>query len=122
MIGREIDRPSRSKEITCVYLNVFRSTKRAGNDAAAYAADAARMEELARMQPGFIDFRRYSSAAGEALSISEWETEENARAWARHAEHAVVQGRGQAAYYESYVVYACANPKIRRFRASEPKG
>lgn len=81
-----------------------------------YAADAARMEALARQQKGFISFRRYAASDGEALSISEWETEADARAWACDVEHAVVQGRARSAYYESYVVYSCVDPEIRSFR------
>ncbi len=98
-----------------MYLNVFRHIKRVGIDAEAYAADAERMEMLAREQKGFIAFRRYSSADGEALSISEWETEEDARAWARNPEHAAVQARGRSTYYESYTVYSCPDPNVRRF-------
>jgi heme-degrading monooxygenase HmoA len=101
-----------------MYLNVFRNYKRADMDAEAYAADAARMEELARLQKGFIAFKRYLASDGEALSISEWETEEDARAWARNAEHAAVQARARLTYYESYVVYSCVDPAIRRFQAS----
>lgn len=99
-----------------MYLNVFRNRKCADFDAEAYAADAARMEALARAQPGFIDFRRYAASDGEALSISEWETEADARAWQRHAEHAAVQARARSDYYESYVVYACVDPQVRRFQ------
>ena len=98
-----------------MYFNVFRSRKRAGFDADAYARDAARMEALARAQKGFIAFRRYAADDGEALSISEWETEADARAWARHPDHAAIQARGRSAYYESYVVYSCVDPAIRRF-------
>src|SRR5215472_16838745 len=98
-----------------MYFNVFRSRKREDLDAEAYAADAARMEALARAQKGFIAFRRYGAADGESLSISEWETEEDARAWARHPEHAAIQSRGRSEYYESYVVYSCVDPLIRHF-------
>lgn len=101
-----------------MYLNVFRHYKRADIDREAYAADAERMETLARQQKGFIAFRRYAAADGEALSISEWETEEDARAWARNAEHAPVQGRARSSYYDSYVVYSCVDPQIRRFQAA----
>lgn len=100
-----------------MYLNVFRNYKMADMDAEAYAADAERMETLARQQKGFIAFKRYMSSDGEALSLSEWETEEDARAWARDAEHAAVQGRARSGYYESYVVYSCNEPKVSRFRA-----
>jgi heme-degrading monooxygenase HmoA len=98
-----------------VYLNVFRNRKCATFDAEAYAADAARMEALARAQKGFISFRRYTAHDGEALSVSEWETEEDAREWARNPEHAAIQARARSEYYESYVVYSCVDPHVRRF-------
>ena len=98
-----------------MYLNVFRNRKSADFDAEAYAADAARMEALARGQKGFIAFRRYMAGDGEALSISEWETQADANAWARHPEHLAIQARGRSDYYESYVVYSCPDPQVRRF-------
>lgn len=98
-----------------MYLNIFRHYKRAGIDAEAYAADAARMEQLARQQTGFLAFRRYAAADGEALSISEWESEADARAWARHPEHVAAQARGRADHYESYMVYCCTRPEVRHF-------
>lgn len=104
-----------------MYINIFRHRKNPSVDLAAYRADAARMEQLAREQPGFLAFRRYSSDDGEALSISEWENEAHARAWARHPEHMAVQARARSDYYESYVVYSCQDPEIRRFE-SVPHG
>lgn len=103
-----------------MYMNVFRSRKRADMDAEAYAADAARMEELARSQRGFIAYRSYKADDGETLSMSEWETEEDARAWWRNVEHAAVQARGKAEYYESYAVYSCLDPRVRRFERGQP--
>lgn len=100
-----------------MYLNVFRHRKRPDVDLAAYLADGQKMERLARSQDGFLEFRRYAAADGEALSISEWETEQDARAWSRNAEHAAVQGRGRSVYYESYLVYCCRDPEVRRFEA-----
>lgn len=101
-----------------MYLNVFRTYKRADMDADAYAADAARMEALARQQNGFIAFKRYAASDGESLSISEWQTEADARAWAHHPEHAVIQRRARADYYQSYVVYSCPDPSVRTFDVS----
>ena len=37
----------------------------------------------------------------------------------RLAEHAVVQGRGRAAYYETYTLFACDNPRIHHFSREE---
>ena len=102
-----------------MYLNVFRNRKRAGMNAEAYAADAARTEALAREQKGFIAYRNYAAKDGETVSMSEWETEEDARAWQRHAEHAVVQGKGRSDYYESYTVYSCADVRVTSFDRSQ---
>lgn len=101
----------------CVlYLNIFRHYKSSDIDTEAYAADADRMQALASRQKGFISYRRYSGTDGEALSISEWETEEDARDWARNPEHLAVQARGRSDYYESYAVYSCADPTVRHFQ------
>ncbi len=100
-----------------MFLVVFRNRKRAGHDAAAYAADAARMEELARAQPGFLSFKSYVADDGEVVAISEWENEEAAQGWGRHAEHAIVQARGRENYYESYTLFACNSPRIHNFTA-----
>lgn len=101
-----------------MYMNVFRSRKRADMDAAAYATDAAAMQALAEAQPGFIAYRSYKADDGETLSMSEWESEAHARAWARHAGHLEVQGKGRTDYYDSYTVYSCADPEVRRFERS----
>lgn len=98
-----------------MYVNIFRHRKRSDLDMDAYRADSARMEQLARAQPGFLAYRRYSSSDGEALSMSEWQTEADARAWANEAEHLEVQLRARTEYYESYVVYSCSDPKVRCF-------
>ena len=102
-----------------MFLIVFRNRKRADMDAAAYAADAERMEYLAAAQPGYLSFRSYAAEDGEVVAISEWADEAAARAWAGHAEHAQVQARGCASYYESYTVYSCADPRVRHFDRSE---
>lgn len=103
-----------------MFLVVFRNRKRAGIDYAAYEADAARMLDLARAQPGYLSFKSYVADDGEVLALSEWADEASARAWGRLAEHAEVQGRGRAAYYEDYTLFACAEPRIHRFTREDP--
>jgi len=103
-----------------MYLVVFRNRKRAGLDAAAYAAEAARMEELARQQPGFVSFKGYVAEDGEAMAISEWVDEAAARAWGREAEHRVAQAHGRASYYATYTLYGCDNPHTHHFRQEAP--
>lgn len=98
-----------------MFLVVFRNRKRAELDAAAYSADAERMEELARAQPGFLSFKSYVADDGEVVALSEWASAEAARAWGRHSDHALVQGRGRDAYYQDYTLYTADNPRTHRF-------
>lgn len=102
-----------------MHITVFRNRKRADMDTASYAVDTERLVELASRQTGFLAYRRYTSEDGEALSIAEWETEEDARAWGRHSEHLAAQGRGRRDYYESYTIYSCTSPRINHFDRSD---
>jgi len=102
-----------------MFLVVFRNRKRAGIDQATYEAVAARMERLASGQPGFLSFKSYTSDDGEVVAMSEWADEAAARAWGRQAEHLAAQGRGRTDYYESYTLYACANPRTHHFERTE---
>ncbi|WP_374529394.1 antibiotic biosynthesis monooxygenase [Novosphingobium sp.] len=98
-----------------MFLVVFRNRKRADIDAAAYGADAARMEALARAQPGFLSFKSYTSDDGEVIALSEWESAEAARAWGMQPDHAATQGRGRAEFYQDYTLYTADNPRTHRF-------
>lgn len=98
-----------------MFLVVFRNHKRADINADAYIHDAVAMEALAEQQPGFRLFRSYVADDGEVLSMSEWDTPEAARAWARNAQHVIVQRRGIEEYYERYTLYTCDSPRVQRF-------
>ncbi len=98
-----------------MYVVVFRNRKRADIDAAAYGADATCMEALARAQPGFLSFKSYTAEDGEVVAISEWADEAAALAWRRVADHAEVQARGRAAYYESYTLLAGTPSRVHHF-------
>lgn len=98
-----------------MFLVVFRNRKRADLDQAAYSADAARMEALARAQPGFLSFKSYVSDDGEHVALSEWADAAAARAWGSHADHTVIQSRGRDAYYQDYTLYTCDDPRTHRF-------
>ena len=98
-----------------MFLVVFRNRKRADIDQAAYGAEAALMEELARQQPGFVSFKSYAADDGEAIALSEGEDEDAALAWRRVAEHSAAQSRGRSEFYEDYTLFACKHPRIHRF-------
>jgi len=102
-----------------MFLVVFRNRKRDAIDADAYGADAARMEELAREQPGYLSFKSYVAEDGEVVALSEWIDEAAARAWGRHAEHLAMQGKGRDSYYASYTLFACADPRVHSFERTQ---
>jgi heme-degrading monooxygenase HmoA len=102
-----------------MFLVVFRNRKRADIDYPAYETDAARMLELARAQPGYLSFKSYVADDGEVIALSEWADAAAARAWRQVAEHAEVQGRGREAYYESYTLFTCDNPRTHEFQRKD---
>ena len=102
-----------------MFLVVFRNRKRADIDAAAYGAEADKMERMARRQPGFVSFKSYVADDGEVIALSEWDDEDAALAWRRVAEHSAAQSRGRAEFYEDYTLFACKHPRIHRFSRKE---
>lgn len=98
-----------------MFVVVFRNRKRTDIDGAAYGADADRMEELACAQPGFVSFKSYVADDGEVIALSEWDTAEAARAWGSHPDHAVIQAKGRAEYYQDYTLYTCDQPRTHRY-------
>ncbi|MEO5587014.1 MAG: antibiotic biosynthesis monooxygenase [Novosphingobium sp.] len=102
-----------------MFLVIFRNRKRPGIDEAAYSADVRRMEVLAHAQPGFLSFKSYVAADGEAIAMSEWASEAAVHAWGSHPEHAVIQRRGRAEYYENYTLICANNPRVHGFDRSD---
>ena len=98
-----------------MFLVVFRNRKRADYDAAAYHADAAVMEAMARAQLGFVSFKSYTADDGEVIALSEWADAEAARSWGSQPDHALVQARGRAEYYQDYTLYSCDEPRTHRY-------
>ena len=102
-----------------MFLVVFRNRKRTPIDAAAYSADAIRMEQLARAQPGFLSFKSYTADDGEVIALSEWASAEAARAWGSQPDHTRTQARGRAEFYQDYTLYTCDNPRTHSFERPE---
>ncbi len=88
-----------------MYAVIFSSQRKTGPDD--YEATAARMEELARNQPGFAGIESVRGADGFGITVSYWDSLEAIRAWKEEAEHALAQERGRAIFYERYQVRVC---------------
>ncbi len=81
-----------------------------------YGALAARMEELARAQPGYLGHESARGADGLGITVSYWESEDAVRAWRGNAEHLAAQEAGQERFYDWFRLDVC---RVERSRAFE---
>jgi heme-degrading monooxygenase HmoA len=88
---------------TAVIFSSLRSAATGGVDDG-YGQTAARMEELAAEQPGYLGFESARDPAGMGISVSYWVDESAALAWKQEAEHLVAQERGATEWYAEYRV------------------
>jgi heme-degrading monooxygenase HmoA len=98
-------------------VTVFRSRLRpeAGDE---YLEVAERMESLARSMPGFVDFKAFSAADGERVSLIAFESMEAQAAWRNHPEHREAQRRGRERFYAEYRIQVCDLQSERCFDAT----
>jgi heme-degrading monooxygenase HmoA len=85
---------------------VFTSLRTA-EDGSGYAATAARMEELAALQPGFLGIESARGADGVGITVSYWASREAVRAWREQAEHRLAQQLGRERWYEWFRIRVC---------------
>jgi heme-degrading monooxygenase HmoA len=80
---------------------IFTSVRTPGDQG--YARMAARMDDLAARQDGYLG---HESARGEesGITVSYWRDHAAAAAWKQVAEHLVAQQRGRDAWYADYTV------------------
>jgi heme-degrading monooxygenase HmoA len=83
-----------------------------------YLAWAARMSELAHSMPGYVSHKGFTAADGERVTIVEFETEEDLRAWADHPEHVAAKKKGRGSFYSDYRIQVC---RVQREAAFENK-
>jgi anti-anti-sigma factor len=95
--------PTTALEPTAV---IFTNRLRVGDREriAAYDAAAARMEELAARQPGYLGIESVRGDDGVGITVSYWESADAAAGWKRDAEHLAAQHDGREHWYEWYRV------------------
>jgi heme-degrading monooxygenase HmoA len=96
-------------------LTVFRSRARGDADFAALEKIGARMHELATRMPGFISYKDFAAADGEAVTIVEFESEETQRAWRQHPEHVEAQRLAREQFLLEYQLQIGAPSRTIRF-------
>ena len=85
------------------YAVIFTSTRTEGDNG--YSEMAQKMEDLAKKQPGYLDFE---SAQGEVnVSISYWQSLEAIANWKANADHLFAQQKGISVWYKWYKVRIC---------------
>ena len=80
---------------------LFRSklTPEAGAD---YQSMGEQMFEHARNQPGFVDYKEYTSEDGERLTVVRWRDEATLEQWRNDARHRAAKTLGRERWYERY--------------------
>ncbi len=82
-----------------------------------YALWAARMNELARTMPGYVSHKGFVAEDGERVTLVEFESEEQMRTWATHAEHVAAKAKGRSTFYSEYRIQVCSVRRQVDFRA-----
>ena len=95
------------------YAVIFTNTRTEQDDG--YSKMAELMEELARQQPGFLDFE---SARDDSLgvSISYWESLQDITNWKANTDHLFAQQKGISDWYQWYKVRICLVEREYEFR------
>ncbi len=95
--------PTPQPPYTAVIFTSIRATGGDGPyDEVGYAETAARMEELAERQPGYLGIESARNPGGLGITVSYWASESEARAWKAVAEHLVAQRLGRERWYATY--------------------
>jgi heme-degrading monooxygenase HmoA len=106
-----VDNRSGAKQMQVI---VFRSRMRPGAGQQLIAAGT-RMYQLASTMPGFLSYKDFRAEDGELVSLVEFDTESNLRAWREHPEHRQVQARAREALLSEYSVQVCRLERAVRF-------
>ncbi len=85
------------------YAVIFTSYRTEGDHD--YAKTAARMEELAAQQPGYLGIE--SARDGLGITISYWQSLEAIQNWKRNTEHQMAQTNGRKQWYAQFKVRVC---------------
>jgi heme-degrading monooxygenase HmoA len=81
---------------------IFTSTRTEGDNG--YSVMGARMQQLAKEQPGYLGYESAREGAF-GITVSYWADDASAAAWKQVHEHAIAQQRGRDTWYDDYRVH-----------------
>jgi heme-degrading monooxygenase HmoA len=93
---------SMARELPPPYYAVIFTSRRTDVGADGYRQTAARMEELARQQSGFLGIESARGDDGAGITVSYWESREAIAAWKKDVEHLAAQESGRRVWYAAY--------------------
>ncbi len=82
---------------------MFRS-RLAETHAELYAEHAARMSDLARQMPGYVEHKIFVAPDGERVTLVTFADRASHAAWRDHPDHRAAQQAGIQLYYDSYSI------------------
>ncbi len=84
------------------YAVIFTSKK--SSNLLNYAQMADKMETLAALQPGYLDFVASTCEDGRTIATSYWQTEADIVNWKQQDEHAAAREMGKQSWYDEFTV------------------
>ena len=88
---------------TPYYAVIFTSLRTEGDNG--YGEMAARMEEMAASQPGYLGIESARDNTG--ITVSYWDSLESIKAWKQNVEHQAAQSKGRQLWYQSFKIRIC---------------
>lgn len=85
------------------YAVIFSATLT--NDIEGYAETAQRMEELAKLQPGYLGIESARNQIG--ITVSYWESLDAILQWKNNVEHTEARNLGREKWYKKYQLRIC---------------
>ncbi len=82
------------------YAVIFTSVKKEKTEG--YKEMAEKMEEMAKIQPGYLGFESAREEIG--ISVSYWKDLESIKNWKNNSEHLLAQELGKTKWYEHYSI------------------
>ncbi|MGE7837145.1 antibiotic biosynthesis monooxygenase family protein [Viridibacillus arvi] len=87
------------------YAVIFSSQRTEGDNG--YGIMAAKMDQLASQQPGFLGVESVRDTSGYGITISYWDSLEAISNWKKNRAHQVAQQKGINDWYQNYSVKIC---------------
>lgn len=98
-------------------VTIFRSRLRP--DADGYPEHAARISDLARTMPGYVDHKVFTAADGERVTVVTFADQATHDAWRLQADHREAQRTGIRDYYAAYSIQVATVTKAHTFVHAE---